>query len=155
MVGTLATCVQALPREIYDEIYMLTFAAHQQEVEITQNYKLPSVAKVDSTSRNIFAKSYSCAVFRCSDEYLLQKWLIALPDSHAMMLTDVRVVLPQTRDDAGPQVAESRVGALYFDSDFDALMQRDDVVRVEGRDRDGAVHLSMSAREFGVWIAEI
>ena len=149
MVGTLAACVQALPREIYDEIYMFTFASNQQEVEITEDYKLPSIAKVDNKSRNIFAKSYYCAVFRCSDEHRLQKWLTALPPKHAALLGDVRLVLHDTLDDAVSETA-GKLCDLYFDSSFDSLMYQGDVIRVEGHHCDRTYWLSMSLKELDV-----
>ena len=57
---SLPELVQALPQELYDEIYDLTFTADDNAtVELRRDSKpFPSLLHVDRSSRDIFAKSY-------------------------------------------------------------------------------------------------
>lgn len=57
--ASLATLLQSLPQELYDEIYELVFTADQSEiVDLESDNPFPARLYVDHHSRELFAKSY-------------------------------------------------------------------------------------------------
>lgn len=57
--ATLATLLQSLPQELYDEIYELTFTADPTEaVDLESDNPFPERLYVNHHSRELFAKSY-------------------------------------------------------------------------------------------------
>lgn len=91
--GRLATRVQSLPPELFDEIYALTFTPTSDTVVITKKYRPPKLLQVDRASRNLFAEHYYAQTkFTATDMDVVVHWLRSLRDEHLKLLTDVRLL---------------------------------------------------------------
>lgn len=117
---SLGSLLQTLPRELYDAIYHLTFAAEpgihyvnkapqgasEEGRQLRPLFTAPDSVKllhVDRDSRAKFARSYyggEGAVFICDHNDLVRcrlnscrPWLRSLDTAHLPMLNDVRIVL--------------------------------------------------------------
>lgn len=77
---TLASLVQALPAELYNEIYDLTFTADPGNRYIDGNYKPPSCLQVSRSTRKTFEQSYygNNSIFYGGWKYA-SKWTWCLP----------------------------------------------------------------------------
>lgn len=76
----LATLVQSLPRELFDEIFDLTFTLPKDLVTlIDKHHKEPSILQVDSATRKQVTAQYYATRFECTDHNLLAQWLGLLP----------------------------------------------------------------------------
>ena len=98
---SLAERVLALPQELFDKIYDLTFTVNESGfLEITPDFHLPRSAGkmlcVDRASRAMFAKSFygSCKA-HFYEPIDLVRWLKTMPPEHVAML---RTVLCQWHD---------------------------------------------------------
>lgn len=83
----LASLVQALPGELYNKIYDLTFT-FDDIYNIDRNYKPPSSLQVNRATRNAHMKIYYRSIFHVGMENLI-KWLASLTCGQARTLTDV------------------------------------------------------------------
>lgn len=96
---SLASLVQGLPAELYQEIYDLTFTTGAGEHSIKQNYKPPNCLQVNRSTRESFARSYygedSTFLVDGPADRICAKWINRLPDAHAAMLSEIRVVKPR------------------------------------------------------------
>lgn len=82
-MATLAGLVQALPLELYNEVYEFTFYSVPGEHYIDRDYKPPSCLQVDRLTRNRFAQTYygKGSIF-CVSRKDCSKWLASLPKEH-------------------------------------------------------------------------
>lgn len=89
---TLASLVQSLPPELYNEIFDLTFAPAPGIQHIRKGYKPPSCLQVSrSTRRNYVVSHYTRSTFYMTKEDCA-KWLASLPDNHIDLLTEIRIL---------------------------------------------------------------
>ena len=92
---TLEELVQALPAELYTEIYDLTFDG-TGEHRIKRKYKPPSCLQVSRATRKTFAQTYygGASIFLIHHKAVncCVKWIVRLPQSHAHLITEIRVV---------------------------------------------------------------
>lgn len=96
-MGGLATHVQSLPKELYDEIYNLVFTAKSNDrVNITPSYRPPAMLQVDSLSRSKFATSYygmgkcnSGSWFVVDDKHTMCMWLRSLKKEHILLIGEI------------------------------------------------------------------
>jgi hypothetical protein len=94
-LATLCELVQALPRELYDEIYNLTFTANGGEIHVDKNYKPPAQLHVNRASRELFAKQYyGNTTFHFADPgtKVAGKWLGALQWRTTRVLLGIRSI---------------------------------------------------------------
>lgn len=91
-LNMLPRLVQTLPRELYDDIYNLTFsAANPTTIVIGIPYSLPSELQVDRGSGTIFARSYYSQLqvrFEGRERYL--EWLAHLFPKYRHMITSIQ-----------------------------------------------------------------
>ncbi|KAK4494304.1 hypothetical protein PRZ48_014602 [Zasmidium cellare] len=75
--ATLRQRLEALPQELYDEIYDLTFTPDGGTRNISDTYRPPAQLQVSRATRLQFSKAYfgDGAVFRVQTEEVLGKWL--------------------------------------------------------------------------------
>lgn len=92
-MATLASLVQALPKELYDEIYELTFTTNSSIRHITERYQPPICLQVSRSTRETVAASYygKDSIFYITKEDC-RKWVASLPPSRFEMLRDVRIL---------------------------------------------------------------
>lgn len=74
----LRALLQSLPQELHDEIYDCTFTPNSAITNINTDYRPPSQAQVDRTSRATFKKILHEGMFTGSAK-LVYKWLESLP----------------------------------------------------------------------------
>ena len=94
MADSLAVLIQALPAELYDEIYNLTFAASATETRtIDEHYDFPACLHVSHSTREQFAESYygEGAIFFVHEK-IAKTWLKCLPPAHARHVREIRYV---------------------------------------------------------------
>ena len=84
--------VQALPAELYNEIYDLTFTNTSKVQRIDQNTKPPSALQINRALREKFAQSYygNNTIFYISITHV-SKWLFSLQPTHVHKLTTLRI----------------------------------------------------------------
>ncbi|KAK3617435.1 hypothetical protein LTR22_026731, partial [Elasticomyces elasticus] len=95
---TLSVHLQALPVELQDEIYTLTFTAAPIVRYIDETYKPPALLQVDRASRTLFAKSYygHVLVFECADtsmisgKTVMSSWFHSLTEEHQALIRRLR-----------------------------------------------------------------
>lgn len=133
----LATLVQSLPQELYDQVFSLTFTSIPtiNPIIITKSYKPPSCLQVSRDTRATFAAAYYPNnrfdfehKYTFPDAELAGKWLASLSRSHFEHLEmvvlydgydDGKVAdLPHTLEAANSSLARSKVkledcGFLY------------------------------------------
>lgn len=89
----LSSLLHALPTELYDEIYKLTFTPRTDKIDLTKSYRPPNELQVDRAHRAEFArKYYSTTRFVTDDEDVLCTWLASLRPEEGKLLTDVRLL---------------------------------------------------------------
>lgn len=91
----LATCslVQALPPELFNTIYDLTFSVNvsPSKYTITENFKPPACLQVNHASRQKLVESYyRCTIFYIN-EVLLYPWLRSLDADHIRRVRELRI----------------------------------------------------------------
>ena len=88
-MATLGNLVQSLPREIFDDIYDLTFTASPDNHIINEAYEPPNCLQVSQDTREAFAKSY----YEEGSTFLVKshKWARSLEKRHAKMLTSIYI----------------------------------------------------------------
>lgn len=117
-MATLAEAVQALPAELYDEIYRLMFTApFDLIVNIDSMYKPPVELHVNSNSRKQFVKSYygGNTIFYLPKD-LVPKWSRSLTRHHAHVLKEVRVVGSSYQSNLGGQRTRFVVSKWLYQS---------------------------------------
>lgn len=84
--------LQALPREVFDLIYEMTFTRHSGLRHISADSKRPQRLQIDRKSRELFAKSWygRDSIFVMNLE-AAGPWLKSLPSRHFNMLTEIRL----------------------------------------------------------------
>ncbi|KAK5683899.1 hypothetical protein LTS10_003762 [Elasticomyces elasticus] len=95
---TLSVHLQALPVELQDEIYTLTFTAAPIVRYIDEIYKPLALLQVDCASRTLFAKSYygDVLVFECADtsmrsgQSVMSTWFRSLTGEHQALIRRLR-----------------------------------------------------------------
>ena len=92
-MATLADRVQALPQELYDEIYHLTFTAVPsiQHISKAKGYRPPSCLQVNRATRKTIAPVYYSSIFYITREDGW-RWIASLSRSHFEMLNEVRIL---------------------------------------------------------------
>lgn len=94
-MAELAIRLEALPRELHDQIFLEVFTSDSKTVRIDRSYKPPTELRVSSATRELFAASYYSypnKSFISDDEWLFIWWLRALPECHFQLLKDARLV---------------------------------------------------------------
>lgn len=92
-MATLAALVQALPQELYDEVYRLTFTViSAEDIEINEDYEgPPSILQVNKASRALTVASYySTNSFFAMRRLYLDSWLLSLDVQSLSVLREVR-----------------------------------------------------------------
>lgn len=99
-MATLKAFLEALPAELYNEIFKLTFITNGKVHKMDSSYKPPSSLHVSRDSRAAFAKSYygegihgnRCyrSIFYISSQDC-SRWIGSLAQNHVDMLEEVRV----------------------------------------------------------------
>lgn len=86
----LPALVQALPSELYNEIFELTFTVNKREINTIHHP--PALLHVTRATRQSFAKSYygQGSIFYVPKE-LLNKFICSLPNAHSSIITEIRV----------------------------------------------------------------
>lgn len=95
-MDNLPALVQALPPELYNEIFELTFTPPSEVYKMSKDYLRPSCLQVNRASRARFAASYygKAAIFTFdkNDNYrMLVKSLESIPQEHLEAITDIRI----------------------------------------------------------------
>ncbi len=91
-MNSLADHVQALPSELYNEVYQLTFTAKREIRQIDKSWKPPRLLQVNHHSRELFASSYygEKSIIEIH-KYLAHRWIKTLTQTHASHLREVRL----------------------------------------------------------------
>lgn len=151
----LPALVQALPAELYTEIYSLTFTATNQPRYIKKKYKPPVLLRIDRTTREIFAKSY----YRESSTFVISKalvtdWIRSLPKHHLDLISDIKL------RDANAWFSYSMGRTMYavpIESLYSARdkMLRRDLKNLSDNTKSGVLKVrdvGRSPKQKGVWI---
>lgn len=131
----------ALPQEIYDKIYNLSFTidiAHSEDdesaqiVRIDNVYRPPAIMQVDRTTRRaVAADFYPNMHFHGTNAALLVRWLCSIPYTHLELLKYVEHGITE------PYTSKSPVDdAEYDELRFKAAEVRMNLIHVE-LDRQG------------------
>ena len=93
---TLAERLQALPSELYDEIYKLTFSTNKGTVvDLNDQDPFPATLYVDSRSRRAAAVSYftgASFTFKLADNkdmHFFFRWVASLSDRHFYLISSL------------------------------------------------------------------
>lgn len=91
--NSLATLVQSLPQELYDEIYNRTFSTDEGTiVDLENDNTFPATLYVDSRSRRVSAHSYYIRArftFKLAankDMHFFFRWIASLSDRHYYLI---------------------------------------------------------------------
>ena len=117
---TLKELVQALPAELYDEIYNFIFTADDgNKIYINKSYKPPATLQVSRVTRKFFAESYYFHSIFIIPRDLREEgasWLESLTASHRAMFNGIRIV-----EKSGKRIHKDE-GDIWFD--IERLLKR-------------------------------
>lgn len=118
--NNLSALVQALPAELYDEIFHLTFTESGSPRTIDKGYKPPFLLQVNQKSRAQYARTYfgNASIFYIS-KTLLEKWTRSLPKDHINLLSDIRVWDVRAQYLGG--IIPSRANTLHLVEDLQSI----------------------------------
>jgi len=101
-MSDLPKLVQALPTELFDQIYENTFTHEQSTQVINKAYKPSHLLQVDRASRSLFAISYYGRTLYTTDDpyerWTINKqpeccmWLKSLPAEHLNMIREIHLL---------------------------------------------------------------
>ena len=94
MVESLEQLVKALPQELYDDIYQLTFTVSAGIRHIESTYKPPSCLQVDESTRNAFAEDFYNSGIFCVEFKVVRRWASSLEVAHIRKIHEVRIRCP-------------------------------------------------------------
>lgn len=111
----LISLLQALPAELFHNIYELTFTPRTDKVDITKSYRPPIELQIDRASRQLFArKYYGSNKFFTGNAIALVHWLRHLRVERIERLADVRFCIHPNFYSDNFRSADSRSGAAIM-----------------------------------------
>ena len=92
IMDSLPKQVQALPAELFNKTYDLTFTPATTAPTIDDSYFPPQLLRVNKASRALFAGRYydPTKTFEIDDNHTCARWLDSLPDEHLRLVRTVR-----------------------------------------------------------------